>query len=325
MKDIIKEMHEPCLFKCGFRPAKSTFNYNKEGLCYCVSPNKGNGYYWVYAKENLFSISIQDYVLYDDLFLEYKQPTYIGINYYDSISKKELQPYKQFNKSCIRGHISNNDLYRAIYHRNIPVHSVGIEIMPEFYENYLDIKYPGEFKNPQFAFNSINDIDDFSELIFVFRQIRNFRGTGAAAKMYYESKVFEAFSLIIEKNRNRNFTKKKILTSQDSHFLSLVHDYIEDNFIYDIKLDTLAEIALMGKTKLKYIFKETYKCTITQYIQYMRINYAEYLLVNSSLTIREISRAVGYNHVGYFSELFKRKTGLLPTQYRKLTKCNISL
>lgn len=320
MRNIIKEMHEPCLFKCGFKPIDCIDKYNKEGLCYSLHPERGDGFYWVYAKDNLFSISIEDYIFYDDLFLEFNQPTFIGVNYYDSVSKKELQPYKEFNERCLRCHISNNTLYRAICYKNIPVHSVSIEIMPELYENYLNMKYPGEFKNIKFAFSLINNCNNFTELILLLKQIRNFHGTGATAEIYYESKVFEALSLIIENSKNNSSLNKTNLLSQDLYLLSLVHNYINDNYMNDLNLDTLSEIALMGKTKLKYAFKQAYNCTLTQYIQNVRINKAKFFLLNSSLTVRETAMAVGYSHVGYFSKLFYNKTGLSPVEYRKLTK-----
>jgi AraC-like DNA-binding protein len=42
------------------------------------------------------------------------------------------------------------------------------------------------------------------------------------------------------------------------------------------------------------------------------------LLIDTDLTINEISDVVGYNDPFYFSKVFKRNTGLTPTAFRKL-------
>ena len=95
--------------------------------------------------------------------------------------------------------------------------------------------------------------------------------------------------------------------------------YIGDHYANDMPLETLARIACMGTTKLKYAFKQTYKCTITEYILSKRMAQAEHLLIDTDLTIGQISRSVGYKKTGNFSDAFRRNTGLLPHEYRKLS------
>ena len=35
-----------------------------------------------------------------------------------------------------------------LIHKNIPIRSIGIEIMPAYYEDYLKKQYPDEYRNP---------------------------------------------------------------------------------------------------------------------------------------------------------------------------------
>jgi AraC-like DNA-binding protein len=319
MKNILKELHEPCLNQYGFERVENVEGFNDIGMCYKVSSDIGKGYYWVYAKENLFSISIHDLVLYEDYFMKYQQPRYLSISYYDSVSGEELKPYKRINANCIRSRISENDLYQAIYHKSIPINSIDIDISPDYYEEYLNNKYPKGFQNSKNAFLSIDGLTDFPELVFSLRQIRNFKGCGDVAALYYESKVAEIISLIAEKNKSLNDLKtEKILSKQDIERLESARSYIDDHFAFEIYLEDLAKIAYMGTTKLKYSFKKAYHCTITEYIQNKRMAQAEHLLSNTDFTISQIAQIVGYNHFGRFSNLFKRSTGLLPSEYRKL-------
>ena len=58
----------------GFIVLKVTRKINPEGDCYELLPEKGTGYYWVYTYDNLFSIEVQDFTLYKDLYIQYPQP-----------------------------------------------------------------------------------------------------------------------------------------------------------------------------------------------------------------------------------------------------------
>jgi AraC-like DNA-binding protein len=111
----------------------------------------------------------------------------------------------------------------------------------------------------------------------------------------------------------------KNISRQDLDSIAFVAKYIDGHFGFEIPLDQLARIACMGTTKLKYTFKDTYKCTITEYIQNKRMSHAEQLLMDTDLNIYKISQVVGYKNASRFSELFRKKNGLLPSEYRKLS------
>ena len=323
MEDIKKEMHEPCLFKHGFYRDDQNQQFNPGGIwtCYTLLPQKGKGHYWLYVYDNLFSISVLDLVFYEDFFMEYAQPNYISISYYDSVSGEELKPYKRLSCSYIKGHIGRNNVYQALYHKNIPIRCTSLEIMPEYYEDYLKTKYPGEYEDPREAFLSVNGSTDFHGLVFLLRQIKNYRSTGISARLYYEGKVAEAISLIIQKTKETQSTyKAKRVSRQDLDSLAVVTAYIDDHFARVIRLDLLAKIACMGITKLKYTFKEVYKTTISDYILNKRMNQAEHLVTNTDLNINQISQIVGYKKPGSFSETFRKNTGVLPNEYRKFSR-----
>ncbi len=319
MKSFIKDIHEPYLFKKGFVSVSCNKEYNPMGNTYRIDPNLGKGYYWIYAHENLFAIVIHDFLFYEDYFLECRLPEYLSITYYDSISGEELNPYKRLNAGCVKGYWSNQNLYQALFHKNIPIRSIGIEIAQAYYEDYLRGKYPEEYINPRSALLNIDETTNFPEMILLLHQIRSYRGTGMAAKLFYEGKVTEAISLIVERMKQMESKNFKRIKKQDLEHLETVAGYIHDHYAYDLSLEQLTKIACMGTTKLKYTFKEVYKCTITEYIQHRRMGQAEYLLANTDLNIGQIAQSVGYNSASRFSKLFHQSTGLLPYEYRKFS------
>jgi AraC-like DNA-binding protein len=319
MKGRSTAIQEPYLLKNGFSPAENDAPYNTEGQCYKLDPQKGNGYYWVYAHENRFGFAIHDFVFYEDCFINCSLPEHLILTYYESVSGERLNPYKRLTAGCMEGSFINYNGYQAFIHKNIPIRSVGIEIMPEYYERYLKEKYQEEYINPYSAFLSIDGTIDFPELVLLLHQVKNYRGTGMAAKLFYEGKAAEAVSLIVERTKRLRPKNPYSISEEDLKHLETVAFYINDHFALDLRLEQLAKIACMGMTKLKSTFKEVNKCTITEYIQHRRMGQAEHLLANTELNIGQISQIVGYKSAGRFSELFHKSTGLLPYEYRKLS------
>lgn len=89
------------------------------------------------------------------------------------------------------------------------------------------------------------------------------------------------------------------------------------NFISPPKVDNLAHLCSTNKTKLNISFKRVYKMTISNYIKKLRLEKANTLLRETSLTIGEVSKSVGYQHQGNFSKLFFEMYGLYPKELLK--------
>ena len=315
-----KEMFEPFLLQYGFYRAESNEKINPEGDCYELLPEKGTGYYWVYTYDNLFSIEVQDFTLYKDLYIQYPQPEFLSVSCYDSVSGEELNPYKHMSCNCIKGHIGYNNVYRAVLHKNIPIRCTTIMVMPAYYKSYLQKRYPGEYEDPISAFLSIDGSTDFPELKFLLNQVKNYPHTGISAKLFYESKVAEAISLIVSKTKKITPKySKQYIEAQDMERITSVREYINDHFAFDMGLPLLANIACMSVTKLKYTFKKALGCTVSEYIHSKRMNHAEHLLINTDISIKQISQIVGYSKANNFSSAFRKFTGLLPSEFRKLT------
>ena len=96
--------------------------------------------------------------------------------------------------------------------------------------------------------------------------------------------------------------------------------YISDHYAFDIPLERLASIACMSETKLKGCFNRQFGCSITQYIHGRRMSQAEHLLINTDFTMGRIAQMIGYTTSSRFAELFKKSTGILPIEYRKIAR-----
>lgn len=78
------------------------------------------------------------------------------------------------------------------------------------------------------------------------------------------------------------------------------------------KIEYLAKLCATNKTKLNKVFQNVYKITIGNYIKKLRLEKANLLLQEQSLTIGEVAKEVGYLHQGNFSRLFFEKYHVHP-------------
>ena len=76
---------------------------------------------------------------------------------------------------------------------------------------------------------------------------------------------------------------------------------------------------LSGKTHehLCRLFRQYFSCTPTEYINSLKLNYAANLLVNSDISILNISLESGFENLSHFYHMFKKEYGTSPSKYRK--------
>ena len=160
-KDILSEYYRSLLEQNNFIPIPCPERFSPAGRCWKIEPSVGGGFYWVYGKENLYDIKIHDFYFHEEFYLNAEIPECINIFRYDSISGEELNPYRRLSADEIQTIVGGKQLYRALIHKRIPVHSVGIEIFPAYYDDFLKKQYPDDYFNLPAAFESVDQSKDF--------------------------------------------------------------------------------------------------------------------------------------------------------------------
>ncbi len=319
MSGQLEKMYRDIFEGRGVIPCEAVPGCNREGEFYKMNPEFGEGYLRIYRCNPYVTITIMDQIHYEDTHFVFEQPEYICVGYFYSISGEILTPYRRLTPGAIQAYVGKKSEYRMVIHKKIPVDSVSITLMPEYYKKYLNDRYPELYENPAEAFARIDGCTDFPELILIFNQIKNYDGDGISAKLFYEGKVNEALSIILEKSikRNKGDGKRRFsIPDGDLEAVISVANYINDHYTSDIRMDFLAQIACMSQAKLKYVFKNIYHMSIQQYIVTRRITQAEHLLRDTILPVSEIAEMVGYKYIGSLSDMFRQHTGMSPTEYR---------
>jgi len=92
--------------------------------------------------------------------------------------------------------------------------------------------------------------------------------------------------------------------------------FLQANFRADVSIKTLAEQTGLGARTFVRRFKAATGRLPADYLQALRIEAAKAMLERDTGPVQAISTAVGYDDVAFFRRLFKRGTGMTPTEYR---------
>ena len=95
-----------------------------------------------------------------------------------------------------------------------------------------------------------------------------------------------------------------------------IEDLLQSRFNQDIVLEAVAAEHAMSPRNLLRRFKAATGHLPGEYLQLLRVSAARQLLERGRAPVRKVAAAVGYEDSSYFRGIFKRHTGMTPTDYR---------
>ena len=113
------------------------------------------------------------------------------------------------------------------------------------------------------------------------------------------------------------FFTKEIITDE---FALKVISFMEDRLYGKFTMDELSQEFSFGKTYISRCFSKASGCSIIDYFTKMKINEAKRLIRETKYNFFEISEMLMFTNSHYFSTIFKKHTGMTPTQYKKSLK-----
>jgi len=106
--------------------------------------------------------------------------------------------------------------------------------------------------------------------------------------------------------------------------LYLARDYIKASYNRSVTLEEIAGMACMSPNHLLRTFKQAFGQTPHQFLINERLRQAQRLIASTELSITQICFAVGFESLGSFSWLFRRRLGLPPQAFRVSAKQHMS-
>lgn len=108
--------------------------------------------------------------------------------------------------------------------------------------------------------------------------------------------------------------------SLSDYYLQTAFLYIENNFMNDISVESIARQCNIHRNQLLKVFKERINQGPQEYLIKYRMSKAAQLLLTTQLSVGEIANAVGYSNQLHFSRAFKNVYGRSPKYFREEKK-----
>ncbi|GLR09208.1 AraC family transcriptional regulator [Mixta theicola] len=92
---------------------------------------------------------------------------------------------------------------------------------------------------------------------------------------------------------------------------------IHTQFHLPLSTSSLARELNCNADYLGRIYRSAFHLTVTEAIHRQRIRAAEKMLVNESLSLKEVAERCGFNDVGYFRQIFRKHTSITPVAWKR--------
>lgn len=232
-----------------------------------------------------------------------------------------------------------NGLSKLIDSYNLDLKIVGVaadgeqalQMMKDYKADILCVDINMPFLNGLELIEQINIINPYSKIIII-SGYDNFKYAQKAIDLNVYSYLLKPidrheFKMVLDnaiKDHKKQFLNQvdanQELSCEISINISSVN-YIKKNYMNpNLTLSSAADDLFISKSYLSKIIKEQTSFSFTEYINKLRLDLAKHYLVNTNLTIQEISEEVGFNSQHYFSRSFKKEFDISPLHYRQECK-----
>lgn len=148
-----------------------------------------------------------------------------------------------------------------------------------------------------------------SEMLMAYQKIMNCKGDRNYIRAYawvILAEIFQQLGNVV--SRKQGSTVKQLNIALKAERL-LLEELSEPK-----SLESIAKACGVSYSYLRRAFGEVYQTTMHQYLHSYRMEQAKVYLQVGDKNISEVAYMVGYNHLGHFSDEFKKYFGKLPSQ-----------
>ena len=131
---------------------------------------------------------------------------------------------------------------------------------------------------------------------------------------------FEAYPQLLEALlwvcRNMVAETKPIKKTREGLLFDEICTYLQENFQYEITRSSVAKHFNFTPNHISRIFKQEGSMRFIDYLTYVRIDRAKFMLSQYDMKLDEIAQRCGYSEAGYFCRIFKKVTKKTPFEYK---------
>nr|WP_258567567.1 response regulator [Paenibacillus anseongense] len=99
--------------------------------------------------------------------------------------------------------------------------------------------------------------------------------------------------------------------------MTAAKEYIRTHYSNDFGIEDIASSLGISSSYFSLLFKQQFGETFVEYVTKHRMELAKSMLLHSDKSITDIGRSVGYTERRYFTKVFQKFTGEIPSEYRE--------
>lgn len=152
---------------------------------------------------------------------------------------------------------------------------------------------------------------------FLFEKVKEIKKELNSKNEFYIPAVMSAvLEILTVLYRNHRFTKTNYEKNKNIEMVKNGIRFIKKHFDEHPSVDDIAQYTGYSKYYFCRRFKEVTGYTVNSYINSVKIENAKELLTNNEMSVSEVSEICGFSDISYFTKIFKKYTGILPSKVR---------
>lgn len=164
--------------------------------------------------------------------------------------------------------------------------------------------------------NLIFCFEDMDHIAYCFNKMISSNSLKKGRDARLHGYLYILLSQLLEESGEGRFLEES--SSMQELYIKKAIEYIRMNYSRNISIQEISHYIGIGRGYLFLLFKKLLKTSPQEFLISFRLDKACELMANSSLTIGDISRSVGYEDPLVFSKVFKKNKGVAPREYRRI-------
>ncbi|MEE1042476.1 MAG: AraC family transcriptional regulator [Clostridia bacterium] len=120
---------------------------------------------------------------------------------------------------------------------------------------------------------------------------------------------------IIRKDESK--TRKVLEYHTEDNIFNIITDFMNNNIANNLNFNDIVKYSNLSGSSLKRLFKKNCGIGVMDYYINLKIDYAKKYIRENEYNMSQIASMLGYDSIHYFSNQFKTRTGMSPTEYKK--------
>ncbi len=137
--------------------------------------------------------------------------------------------------------------------------------------------------------------------------------------MLIKNRVLESVVLLFRAAGMKEQTADNTDESTDIR-ITIAKQYISDNVEQNLSVSDIAKYCYLSPKQLSRLFSKYEDISLSDYIRKQRCEHVAALLLDDSLSLKDISERMNFNNEYYFNSFVKKNLGQPPGTYRKMHK-----